>query len=219
MKHIPLSIFLVIINATLALELFALDLTPAPPETSGEANRNVLNSERIRQKYGSYGIDVLEDDGHIRVSSLYSLDGEQKITRTLAVVIYPATISPLILKEHTEISGGGSIGEVFKSNGWNITKENIYIGEIETSTDFDGLYSSMGENEPVSLAIHVYELFVSKNRDRFRYATIAEVHHPDYLDMDELKGIYLVPAPLPNDRAGEIEVTLDATAAAMAAYQ
>ena len=42
---------------------------------SQDANNDelLLNSDRIRAKFGSYGIDVLQDRDRIRVSSLYSV--------------------------------------------------------------------------------------------------------------------------------------------------
>ena len=45
-----------------------------------------LNSERIRQNFGSYGVDVLSNENKRRISSLYSIDGDEKTTRTYAVV-------------------------------------------------------------------------------------------------------------------------------------
>jgi hypothetical protein len=154
------------------------------------ASPSILNSERIRGEFGNYGIDVLEQTGQVRVSNLYSLDGERKITRTLAVVIYPAEIPPAILAEHEVIVRGGSIGEVFKGNGWRVEKENLYLGEIPVSADYDEIYAMMGGIQPVNLAVHLYELLVCKLESCFSYATIAEVHHPGYLALDELEEIY-----------------------------
>lgn len=46
----------------------------------------LLNSERIAQRYGSYGIEVLASDCGLRVSDLYSGEQTDRVTRTLAVV-------------------------------------------------------------------------------------------------------------------------------------
>jgi hydroxymethylpyrimidine pyrophosphatase-like HAD family hydrolase len=40
------------------------------------------------------------------------------------------------------------------------------------------------------LAIHLYDLVVSKNGAEAVYATIGEVHHPDYLNLEQLRAIY-----------------------------
>src|SRR5690606_34722880 len=60
---------------------------PAPVEVP---QRELLNSERIERRFGSYGIDVLQSDGRYRVSNLYSVHDGAKICRTFAVVAYPA---------------------------------------------------------------------------------------------------------------------------------
>ena len=55
-------------------------------------------------------------------------------------------------------------------------------------------YSDIGElmriDLPESLATHVYLLIVSKDERSFTYATITEIHHPDYLSSADLKTIY-----------------------------
>jgi len=152
--------------------------------------RPLLNSERIKQQFGSYGIDVLEDDGAVRVSSLYSTQGSQKITRTLAVVIYPADVPQQIQAEDQAIRSGGSMGEVFTRSGWQVEKENLYLGEIQACADFDEIYSLMGRIGRVNLAVHVYRLSVCRAGSCFAYAILSEVHHPDYLRLRDLREIY-----------------------------
>ena len=48
--------------------------------------RELLNSERIAATFGSYGVEVLEQNGAVRVSNLFSGEGEERVTRTFAVV-------------------------------------------------------------------------------------------------------------------------------------
>ncbi len=81
---------------------------------SAVALRPLLNSERIERVFGSYGLEVLESDGQIRLSSLYSLEGRRRVCRTFAMVLFPAEIDPRIAAEQAEIAAGGSIGAVFK---------------------------------------------------------------------------------------------------------
>ena len=38
-----------------------------------EPARPLLNSERIKQKFGSYGINILDANAELRVSNLYSI--------------------------------------------------------------------------------------------------------------------------------------------------
>jgi len=222
-------LLIVLILAALAIPpCWSNDNDRAAQSASAETARPLLNSERIKQKFGSYGIDVLEDDGKLRISSLYTLDNGRKITRTLAVVIYPEDIPQQIQAEHQAIKGGGSMGEVFTRNGWRVDKENLYLGEIQASRDFDEIYSLMGQIEPVNLAVHIYRLSVCRDGSCFAYATLSEVHHPDYLQVRDLREIYKGPGDaLSQDtewnrawdgkNEQDVQEALDLTVAALAA--
>ena len=143
---------------------------------------NLLNSERIAQKFGGYGIDVLYSSGRLRVSNLY--DGKH-ITRTLAIVDYPNVIDSAFSKEHKLILQGGSIGSTFKAQGWKIEKKNIFLGEIPPSSDWSKLYTLMGIS-PARLSIWIYVFYIRKDDKVFPYAIISEMYHPDYLTLHDL---------------------------------
>jgi hypothetical protein len=147
------------------------------------------NSERIRAKFGSYGIEVLENSPELRVSSLFSTHDGVNVNRTFAVVAYPESIDPAFSNEHEAIIGGESIGIVFKQHGWLIRKDHQYFGEIEIPAGHFGL-DDPGGTGTIRAAIHVYALSVKKGADEFRYASIAEIHHPDYLRAEDLAWIY-----------------------------
>ena len=109
-------------------------------DTNAEAYIDMLNSEKIREKFGSYNIDVLLSDKRIRVSSLFSVHEGKKITRTFAVVHCPAVVDVRFAKEHQAIVEGQSVGAVFKHNGWQIKKHPVFFGEIAASPDFAPVY-------------------------------------------------------------------------------
>jgi len=170
-------------------------MTPGHPPDS---YRNILNggaalppgnSERIRAKFGSYGIEVLENSPALRVSSLYSTHEGININRTFAVVAYPVVIDAAFSKEHDAIINGESIGIVFKQNGWLIRKDHQYFGEIATPASHFAL-SDTGGRDMIRAAIHVYSLSVKKGDAEFCYASIAEIHHPGYLSSEDLAWIY-----------------------------
>ena len=165
-----------------------------------------MNSERIQQVFGSYGVDVLLQSDQQRVSSLYSLQLGKKITRTLAVVSYPESIPPSISNEHAKILSGQSIGEVLKNSGWQIEKHAVYLDEIESSPEYDGVYALMGGIEYANLALHVYQIVVSKGDQRYRYVRIAEIHHPDYLNTTTIRRIYQIDSI---EQTGNQKTTLD----------
>ena len=157
---------------------------------NAEALRPLLNSQRIERIFGSYEIEVLKNGPELRVSDLHSISDGTSTTRTVALVTYDEKIDQELTNEHRMIVRGGSIGEVFLNHTWVVEKENRYFGEIEANTDFAATYKRMGEIEPTTLAVHIYELFVRKGDLRLHYADIAEVHHPDYFDLEDLQGIY-----------------------------
>lgn len=151
---------------------------------------SLLNSERIARTFGSFGIDVLQSRDDRRVSSLYSGSGEAKITRTLAVVTFSGPVRDVFAGEHARVQSGESIGAVFRSAGWEIDKLNIFIGEMEIPAKYDRLSALMRIELPQFLAAHVYELVISKEGRSYDYATIVELHHPDYLSAGDLRSIY-----------------------------
>jgi hypothetical protein len=141
-------------------------------------------------KYGSYGIDIIENRNKIRISNLYSTENGIKTNRTFAVVAFPRLIEAAFKNEHEAIINGQSIGVVFEQNGWEIKKNHLYFGEIDMATEHYGdhsLFSDIGTGHP---AIHVYSLVVAKDDAEFEYAAIAEVHHPDFLQLEDLQAIY-----------------------------
>ena len=150
----------------------------------------LLNSERIKMKYGNYAIKILSDDSKTRISNLYSSQGDKKITRTFAVVNYSEVIDPTFLEAHKKIVKGGSIGRVFKNNGWEIEKESFFFGEVSPSKDLSKVYALMGNIPNSELAMYMYGFHIEKDKKRFQYATIIEIYHPDYLTLHDLKSIY-----------------------------
>jgi hypothetical protein len=160
---------------------------PSAANATQTRGRELLNSERIAQRFGSYGVDVLETDGRVRVSNLYSGQSGEKTCRTFAVVRYADAIAPAIAAEHAEIVAGGSIGAVFASHGWRVDKTNLRYFAIEATPRVAAL---MHVARGTSLAAHAYALDVVKDGRSFSYALLVEIHHPDYLGPDDLQAIY-----------------------------
>ncbi len=149
-----------------------------------------LNSERIAQSFGSYGVDVIQSGKDGRVSSLYSGSGADKVTRTFAVVKFSGRIRPAFASEHARVESGQSLGAAFKSAGWQIQKHNIFVGELEVAAKYSLLSELMQLSLPENLATHVYLFVVRKDERSYNYATITELHHPDYLSVEDLKASY-----------------------------
>jgi len=155
------------------------------------SDRDALNSERIQRQFGSYGVDVLHADATTRISSLYSSNGTGiPITRTYAVVEFVSPVDQRILAEHESVTGGASLGQVFVEAGWGVEKQTLSITDTSPTDYSDDLVDLMRIESQQMLATHRYRFTVSKDQLRVLYATITEVHHPDYLDAGQLRAIY-----------------------------
>jgi hypothetical protein len=149
--------------------------------------RELLNSERIAAEFGSYGVDVLEQTDGSRVSNLYSGAGDEKTCRTFAAVRYQRMMDPQVNAEHAAIVGGGSIGAVFVAAGWEVRKTHLRYSEMGAPPR---LASLMRIAEGTPLATHIYALDVAKGGPVIEYATLVEIHHPDYVTREDLPAIY-----------------------------
>jgi hypothetical protein len=153
-----------------------------------------LNSERIEERFGSYGIDVLSSEPGLRRSALSSNEQGTRTCRTYAVVRFVEEPDAIIGSEHAQILAGNSIGAIFKANGWTIHKETLYIGTAAIDADDCHLAALMRLAQPEDIAMHVYRLLLQKDGQAIDYATVIELHHPDYLGPEQLRDMYPVDA-------------------------
>lgn len=178
MQHKPIP------HVVLAAALSACSLQP-----------ELLNSERIKQRFGNYGIDVIEQNSGIRRSNLYSIDNGVRTCRTYAVVKFIDPSLAEIAAVHEAVLGGRSIGATFKDAGWQINKKTSYIGSAQISDAQHANAKMMRLHAPVNVGVHAYQLSIEKGSRFIHYATIVESHHPSYLTQTELAEIY----PLDSD--------------------
>jgi len=147
-----------------------------------------LNSDRIRQRFGSYGVKILRQDQQLRVSNLYSVHGERSICRTFAVVRFAQPTAAELGAEHAAIVAGGSVGEVLRQHGWQVEKRRLQLTTLAAAPQSEAS-RLMGLTEPTTLAVDVYRLNVRRGKLVLPYAVIAEIHHPDYLDTMTLEAM------------------------------
>jgi hypothetical protein len=155
----------------------------------------LLNSERIAERFGSYGIGVVDSVDGVRRSSLYSGDGDGRVCRTFAVVRIESFPDGLVDDEHDLVVAGGSIGAIFKAHGWRVFKETAHTGSLQLPATATTIPSLMRIEGDTSLGMHVYRLLLRRDEHTFRYATVVEVHHPDYLSLEDIERTYVVDTP------------------------
>ena len=187
------------------LYIAAIAVVVQAPSGGQPPVREVLNSERIATAFGSYGIEVLEQDEAARVSNLFCTTDGERTCRTCAIVLYASHIDPAVSAEHAVIVAGGSIGAVFAAQGWEVRKTHLSYAERPASAR---LASLMRIDVATPLAEHVYVLDVVKGGSAVEYAALVEIHHPAYLDVHDLAEIY---GPV-DERGKELVAELRATA-------
>ena len=141
----------------------------------------LLNSKRIEQRFGSYGVEVLASEAGLRRSGLLSYDGDTATCRTYAVVQFADQLDERFDDAHSRVLAGDSIGATFQEDGWDIRKHTLYIGTMrlpDTATEVGRLMRLTGAHD---LALHVYQLVIARDDTELEYATIMEAHHPEYL--------------------------------------
>ncbi len=182
--------------AAQSLHYLTMYQNPVPPIVLAAAlsacsmQPEALNSERIKERFGSYGVEIIEQDDQIRRSSLYSTSNEKHTCRTYAVVKFVGDSAFDISDIHQRVVDGASIGSTFKSDGWEIRKETIYVGEISLPGIDHSIAELMHLQSATGLAVHAYNLHIEKGSTSRHYATIVETHHPEYLGKSELFELY-----------------------------
>ena len=150
----------------------------------------LLNSERIEQRFGSYGVEILSHDAGVRRSSLYSVHDDTRVCRTYAVVRFIDENIASIADAHAEVVAGQSIGATFKSAGWQIGKVTVHIGSVTLSDSDHMIGELMRLERPTELAVHAYQFVLQRDEIEIHYATIVETHHPDYLSVADLEDLF-----------------------------
>lgn len=157
----------------------------------------LLNSERIEAEFGSFGIEILSYRNNVRRSSLYSKHDGVAIGRTYAVVQFAVPAVAAVADEHEKVLDGASLGATFKAAGYTILKQTYYIGSVVPGRDPHDIAALMQLDAALPLAMHVYKLVLKKQQQVIEYATIIEVHHPEYMSADRLYELY-APEPPPD---------------------
>ena len=155
------------------------------------ANRQPLNSERIADTFGSYGVHIVAQSRAQRASCLFSGTGESRVCRTLALVRYSASPDPRVAPSLDRIRGGASLGATLQGDGWAVAKRHRLIDQIDAEDHaYDGLQRFFGVDDTPPFAFHLYSLDAERGDVTIPVAELLEVHHPAYLSAAELREIY-----------------------------
>ena len=138
-----------------------------------------LNSDAIKATFGSYGVEVISQGESTRVANLYSLSGNAKICRTLAVTEFVLPMDPALIEAHRLIRAGGSIGATLRSAGRPMNKKLLIKTATAAGEDLVRLtHGSVLGRAP--RYTKVYALFAQQGGLQVPYAVIAEAYHPEH---------------------------------------
>ena len=140
-----------------------------------------MNSEDIKNRFGSYHVVVLTQDEAHRVASLCSEHNSAMVCRTLAVTYFCQPIPQAALPADHLIRQGHSIGRTLSGAGLVIQRRPLLEATTLSGQGFERL-SAGTVKSGTGLLIRLYRLEVGTDTGSVRpYATIAEAHHPEHL--------------------------------------
>lgn len=160
-----------------------------------------MNSDKIRERFGHYGVELLEQSPGTRLASLYSLSGEQRITRTLALTRFELPAHPAVDEQDAQIRSGESIGATLRQAGWTVVKNKTTDCQVIAGQRFALLGGATLSPEDRVL-LRVYSLSVVKGDLAIDYASIAEAYHCEHIaPASELPSADAVTASLAGSQA------------------
>lgn len=139
-----------------------------------------MNSEEIKNRFGSYQVKVLQQDQVHRVASLYSEHNEKAVCRTLAVTYFWQPTPKVVLPADTRIRQGHSIGSTLSDAGLVLHRQQLLETTATSGLGFEALSAgTVSPGTPVLLRLYRLDVGVEDSA-LHAYATIAEAHHPEH---------------------------------------
>jgi len=159
---------------------------PRGAEAASRMEHRQMNSEQIREKFGSYHVEVLHQDEGSRVASLYSTHDEQAICRTLAVTCFRRPLDQSLTEADRLIRQGQSIGSTLSDAGLVLDRAVLAEASVASGAAFEQL-TGASVKAGATIYLRVYQLSAGKDPTILRpYAVIAEAHHPEHIPPESL---------------------------------
>ena len=179
---------LVLFAATCVLFAGTAERPYAQAPAAPAVKRELLNSERIAERFGSYGIEVLESDGRVRVSNLFS-------ERARGADLPHVRGRPVSRSRRPGVRGGARRDRARRLHrrgvrGPRLDRSARRISGSSRSDASPRVAALMHVAAGTRLAADAYVLDVSKGGRTIEYALLVEIHHPEYLALADLRAIY-----------------------------
>ena len=144
-----------------------------------------MNSERIKARFGSYHVQVLNQDAETRLASLCSRHEDTDICRTLAVTRFASPTPASLAEADALIRRGDSIGSTLERAGQHLSREIIAEASVPCGDAFTALTGHTVKRGDL-LSLRLYRLDAGPDPEALTpYATIAEAHHPEHVPVSE----------------------------------
>ena len=154
-----------------------LRLLAHPPKSR---TPELLNSDRITARFGSYGVELLQQSQRHRIANLHSGTAPEHICRTLAVTVFHLPVHEALQDVDTTIRAGASLGATLRAAGWRVIRSDAAQATAPAGTAFEAI-SRHSCPAGTPLALQVYTLLAANESLRLPYAAIAEAYHPDHV--------------------------------------
>ena len=146
-----------------------------------KGTHHLVNSERIKARFGSYHVQVLHQDAATRLASLCSHHDDADICRTLAVTRFTTPTPEALQQVDTVIRQGHSIGSTLEQAGQHLSREIIAEASVPCGDAFTELTGQTVRQGDL-LSVRLYRLDAGPDPEALMpYATIAEAHHPEHV--------------------------------------
>ena len=195
-------------RATARISLLALTGIVAVTGT-----HHLVNSERIKARFGSYHVQVLHQDAATRLASLYSRHDDTDICRTLAVTRFASPTPATLAEADALIRQGDSIGSTLEQAGQHLSREIIAEASVPCGDAFTALAGQTVRPGNL-LSLRIYRLDAGPDlKALMPYATIAEAHHPEHVPISD--EAVLVTELDKGDWSADAQLALDALLTAL----
>ncbi len=146
---------------------------------------HLVNSERIKARFGSYHVQVLHQDATTRLASLCSRHDDTDICRTLAVTRFASPTPATLAEADALIRKGDSIGSTLDQAGQHLSREIIAEASVPCDNAFTALTGQTVRCGAL-LSLRLYRLDAGPAPEALMpYATIAEAHHPEHVPVSD----------------------------------
>ena len=146
---------------------------------------HLVNSERIKARFGSYHLQVLHQDATTRLASLCSRHDDTDICRTLAVTRFASPTPAILAEADARIRKGDSIGSTLDQAGQHLSRGIIAEASVPCDNAFIAL-TGQTVRRGALLSLRLYRLDAGPDPEALMpYATIAEAHHPEHVPVSD----------------------------------